>query len=188
MADPPNPIGKSAAADHALRQPARQRSRRPRDYGTTVIFARAGLDMLPPMHNLAQLGDAQSRSISPENFSGEKGRGAMATEGTGSHAARELGQGWKVSPSVRIEAGQTFELANITGPGAIQHIWMTPTGHNRFNILRIYWDDQPQPSVECPVGDFFASGWGPFGQISSLAVCVNPGSAFNCYWAMPFRR
>src|SRR2546429_8550055 len=105
--------------------------------------------------SLAKLSSAKSRSISPENFTGEKGKAGMATEGTGANAARELGQGWKISPSVRIEAGQTFDLANIAGPGAIHHIWMTPTGHNRFNILRIYWDDQPQPSVECPVGDFF---------------------------------
>jgi len=42
--------------------------------------------------------------------------------------------------------------------------------------------------VECPVGDFFACGWGEYCQISSLAVCVNPGSAFNCYWPMPFRK
>jgi hypothetical protein len=41
--------------------------------------------------------------------------------------------------------------------------------------------------VECPLGDFFASGWGEFAPLSSLAVCVNPGSAFNCYWPMPFR-
>ena len=45
-----------------------------------------------------------------------------------------------------------------------------------------------QPSVECPVGDFFACGWGQYAQVSSLAVCVNPGSAFNCYWEMPFRK
>jgi hypothetical protein len=65
---------------------------------------------------------------------------------------------------------------------------MTPAGSWRQNILRIYWDDQEQPSVECPVGDFFAMGWGRFAPLSSLAVCVNPGSAFNCYWEMPFRR
>jgi hypothetical protein len=65
---------------------------------------------------------------------------------------------------------------------------MTPTGRWRSSILRIYWDDQPQPSVECPVGDFFANGWGTYAQVSSLAVCVNPGSGFNCYWPMPFRR
>jgi hypothetical protein len=140
------------------------------------------------MHNLHRLSDAETRSISPENFTGEKGKGAMATEGTGKTAARNLGQGWKVSPSVRIAAKTTFTLAEITGPGAIQHIWMTPTGNWRYSILRMYWDDEAEPSVECPVGDFFASGWGEYAQLSSLAVAVNPGSAFNSYWVMPFRR
>jgi len=140
------------------------------------------------MGNLSRLSAAQSRSISPENFSGEKGKGSMATEGTGARAAADLGQGWKISPSIHIQPGQTFELANIEGPGAIQHIWMTPTGNWRFNILRIYWDNQEQPSVECPVGDFFASGWGSFAPLSSLAICVNPGSAFNSYWEMPFQQ
>jgi hypothetical protein len=136
--------------------------------------------------NLPRLSQAKSRSISPENFSGDRGKGGMATEGTGASHARELGQGWKVSPSVVIEPGETFELADIDGPGAIQQIWMTPTGNWRFSILRIYWDDQETPSVECPVGDFFCSGWGRFDQLSSLAICVNPGSAFNSYWEMPF--
>ena len=140
------------------------------------------------MGNLARLSGAQTRSITPENFSGAKGKGGMATEGTGAAYAADLGQGWKISPSVIVPAGETFELANIDGSGAIQQIWMTPAGHWRQNILRIYWDDQEQPSVECPVGDFFAMGWGTFAPLSSLAVCVNPGSAFNCYWEMPFRK
>jgi hypothetical protein len=140
------------------------------------------------MGNLYRLSNAQSRSMSAENFTGEKGKGGMATEGMGANAARDLGQGWKVSPCVRIAAGETFEMADIQGPGAIQHIWMTPTGSWRHTILRIYWDDQEIPSVECPVGDFFACGWNEYAQVSSLAVCVNPGSAFNCYWTMPFRK
>ena len=137
--------------------------------------------------NLSRLSRAKTRSISPENFTGEKGKGGMATEGTGSSAARELGQGWKVSPSVQLEAGATFEMADIHGMGAIQQIWLTPTRNWRFSILRIYWDGQEHPSVECPVGDFFCMGWGRYAQLSSLAVCVNPGSAFNSYWEMPFR-
>jgi hypothetical protein len=142
------------------------------------------------MSNLFRLSDAQSRSISAENFTGEKGKAVMATEGTGQHAARELGQGWKVSPSVRIKAGTTFTLADIDGPGAIQQIWMTPAplDKTRDNILRFYWDGEEQPSIEVPLGDFFACGWGKYAQINSLAVCVNPGSAFNCYWTMPFRK
>ena len=138
--------------------------------------------------DLYRLSRARTRSISPENFTGAKGGGGQATEGTGARAARDLGKGWKVSPSVGIKAGETFTLADISGPGAIQHIWMTPTGHWRFQILRIYWDGEATPSVEVPVGDFFASGWGKHGQISSLAVAVNPGSAFNSYWTMPFRK
>ena len=138
------------------------------------------------MGNLWRLSDAKTRSISPENCTGEKGKGGMATEGTGKECARDLGQGWKISPSTRIKSGETFTLANIEGPGAIQHIWMTPTGKWRDSILRIYWDECEAPSVECPIGDFFACGWNEYSQISSLAVCVNPGSAFNCYWEMPF--
>ncbi|MBB29882.1 MAG: hypothetical protein CME25_13385 [Gemmatimonadetes bacterium] len=138
--------------------------------------------------NLARLSTAKTRSISPENFTGEKGKGGMATEGTGAERAMDLGQGWKISPSVRIQPGETFEIADIEGPGAIQQIWLTPTGHWRYSILRMYWDDSELPAVECPVGDFFACGWGRYAQVSSLPVCVNPGSAFNCYWEMPFRR
>ncbi|MCF6175321.1 MAG: DUF2961 domain-containing protein [Victivallaceae bacterium] len=137
--------------------------------------------------DISILDRAESRSISPENFTGDKGKGSMATTGTGETHARELGQGWKISPSVVIPAGETFELADIAGPGNIEQIWMTPTGNWRFSIIRIYWDDQEQPSVECPVGDFFACGWGKYSPVSSLAVCVNPGSAFNSYWPMPFR-
>lgn len=140
------------------------------------------------MGNLSCLSKAKTRSISPENFTGEKGKGGMALITEEKHPARELGQGWKVSPCITIKAGETAILANIDGSGAISQIWMTPTGNWRFSILRIYWDAQEIPSVECPVGDFFAAGWGKYAQLSSLAVCINPGNAFNCYWEMPFRK
>jgi hypothetical protein len=147
-----------------------------------------GLDMT--LGNLHRLSNAQTRSISPENLTGEKGQGGMATKGTGQGAARELGQTWKVSPSVRIKAKSTFTMAEITGPGAIQQIWMTPApiDKTRLFIIRFYWDDETEPSVEVPMGDLFACGWGKYCQINSLPVCVNPGSAFNCYWTMPFHK
>ena len=138
--------------------------------------------------NLSRLSHAKTRSISPENPTGEKGKGGMSTDGPAFKAARDLGQGWKVSPYVRIGPKQTYVMADVRGEGAIQHIWLTPAGNWRFAIIRFYWDDETQPSVECPVGDFFAAGWGQYAQISSLAVCVNPGSAMNCYWEMPFRK
>jgi hypothetical protein len=138
--------------------------------------------------NLWRLSPARTRSISPENFTGEKGRAAMATEGTGAAAARDLGQGWKVSPSIHVGPGAIVTLADIAGPGAVQQMWMTLAGTWRLAILRIFWDDSPTPSVECPLGDFFASGWGQYAQVSSLAVCANPKGGFNCYWEMPFRK
>ena len=140
------------------------------------------------LSNLYRVSRAKTYSISPENLTGEKGKGGMAVQGTASLAARDLGPGWKVNPFVVIEPGKTFTLAEINGQGAIQHIWMTPTGNWRFSILRMYWDDETTPSVETPVGDFFAMGWGKYAQISSLSICVNPGSAFNSYWVMPFRK
>ncbi|MBN1271103.1 MAG: DUF2961 domain-containing protein [Candidatus Aminicenantes bacterium] len=138
--------------------------------------------------NLYKLSHAKSRSISPENFSGKKGKGGKSVDGLAQEAARDLGQGWKVSPYIHIESGKTTTLAEIEGPGAIQQIWMTPSGNWRFSILRFYWDGEEEPSVEVPVGDFFACGWGKYAQVSSLAVCVNPGSGLNCYWVMPFRK
>ncbi|MCO5947799.1 glycoside hydrolase family 172 protein [Mucilaginibacter flavidus] len=140
------------------------------------------------MGNLYRMSDAKTRSISPENFNGEKGKGGMATTGTGAGPSRELGQGWKVSPSVVIKKHTTYTVAEINESGAIQHIWMTPTGNWRYSIIRFYWDDETTPSVETPVGDFFCMGWGRYAAVTSLAVVVNPGSGLNCYWPMPFRK
>ncbi len=153
-----------------------------------------GLNM--NLGNIYRLSNAETRSISPENFTGEKGKGGMASledkgirnKANAADVARDLGQGWKVNPFIIIKPGETFTLAEIDGSGSIQHIWMTPTGNWKFSIIRMYWDDETEPSVECPVGDFFAMGWNVYAPLSSLAVCVNPGSAFNCYWPMPFRK
>lgn len=154
-----------------------------------------GLDM--NMGNLSRLSNAKTYSISPENYSGEKGKGAMAdpvkdkdkeNQANAWNASRDLGKGWKVNPFMVIKPKQTVTIAEINGSGAIQQIWMTPTGNWRFSIIRMYWDDEKEPSVECPIGDFFASAYNSYAQLSSLAVCVNPGRAFNCYWKMPFKK
>ena len=94
------------------------------------------------MSGLSVITNYESRSICPENFTGEKGKGGMATEGLGANAARDLGQGWKVSPAVRIEPGETFELCNIEAEAMIKHIWIVDSCEkNRKLILRIYWDN-----------------------------------------------
>jgi len=144
------------------------------------------------LKNLYNLADAKTRSISPENFTGEKGKGGMATleEGSATKAARKLGQGWKVNPYIHIQPGESFTLGEIDASGIINHIWMTPVGDYRLMILRFYWDDETEPSIEVPVGDFFAAGWGMMNEprINSATMAVNPRSGFNSYWQMPFRK
>lgn len=146
-----------------------------------------GLNM--HLGNLSKLSHAQTRSISAENFTGEKGKGGMAADGTGAAASRDLGVGWKVSPSVEILPGETFTMGDIQGPGAIQHIWLTchPTLWRNL-IIRMYWDDEKEPSVEVPVGDLFCNGWGERSDVNSIPVAVNPAGGMNSYWQMPFRK
>lgn len=139
--------------------------------------------------NLARLSSARTRSISAENVTGAKGKGGMATEGRGANRARDLGQGWKVSPSISIPAQTLVTLASIEGPGAINHIWMTCRSLAwRSLVLRIYWDDEESPSVETPYGDFFCNGWGELALVNSLPIAVNPNGGMNSYWEMPFRK
>lgn len=165
---------------------------------TVVVSAQSrfdGLDM--NLSNLSRLSDAKTRSISPENFTGEKGKGALADPvkqkgqrnvANAANEADELGVGWKVNPFIIINPNETFTIAEIEGSGAIQHIWMTPTGNWQFSIIRVYWDDEKTPSVEAPIGAFFGMAWNQYAPLNSLAMTVNPGSAFNSYWKMPFRK
>ena len=147
--------------------------------------------------NLSWISEAETRSISAENPTGKKGAGAMADpEPDG--PARELGRGWKCRPYVEVGPGATVVLADIEGPGAIQSMWFGGSIMTRDFILCIYWEGQEQPSVECPLTDFFAMPFsfqvpdrptvGPITQINSIPVAVNPNRALNCFWEMPFRQ
>lgn len=140
--------------------------------------------------NLPRLSNAQTRSISAENKTGAKGEGGRAQTGASwSEAAYDLGQGWKVSPCIDIAPGERVTLADIDGPGVIQHMWFTVLAEFwRSLILRMYWDGEAQPSVEVPLGDFFCSGWATYCPVNSVPVAVNPCGGFNSYWEMPFHK
>jgi hypothetical protein len=94
--------------------------------------------------------------------------------------------------SIPIEPGATAVLAEIQGPGALHHIWVTIAAepfYGRKLILRVYWDGETDPSVEAPIGDFFGVGHGLNRNFSSFPInCSSEGRARNCYWYMPFRR
>lgn len=100
----------------------------------------------------------------------------------------------------RIAPGKTHVMLDEQGPGVITHIWMTFLGpepqewakngsaNHQEMLLRMYWDGNPRPAVEAPVGDFFASCFGWRNEVISLPVVVPDGNAYNCYWRMPFRK
>jgi hypothetical protein len=139
--------------------------------------------------NLSRLSSARTRSISAENPTGEAGGGARATEGISQDCAADLGPGWKVSPAINLAPREVATVAEIAGPGAIQHIWITvPQRYWRMLLLRFYWDGEEEPSIEVPLGDFFCSGWSEYSQVSSVPIAVNPAGGLNSYWQMPFRR
>lgn len=136
--------------------------------------------------------------ISPENPTGEPGKGAMAVPDPSnpnlpfSGPSIHLGQGWKVNPFIKIAAHATVTIMDVAGPGTIEHIWMVSSdnyaGNGRATVLRFYWDDEPTPSVEVPLTDFFAIGNDRFAPVNSAVVIDNPLAAMNCYWPMPFRK
>lgn len=92
-----------------------------------------------------------------------------------------------------IAPGATLVLANLKGPGVINHFWNTiasrERGYSRLLVLRMYWDGETDPSVECPIGDFFGIGHGLDVPFDSLPVRVTSnGRGRNCYWPMPFAK
>lgn len=148
---------------------------------------------------LPLLGQGRTRSVTAENPTGEKGKGGMAVPDpaapnrpAGAAAADDLGQGWKVRPFLRINAGETSTLMDVKGPGIIQHMWLVENIHaekmGRGMVIRMYWDDEKEPSVECPALEFFAVGHGRVGTVNSLPVIVNARNSLNCFWSMPFEK
>ncbi|MFO7612285.1 MAG: glycoside hydrolase family 172 protein [Clostridia bacterium] len=138
--------------------------------------------------SLYRLSNARTRSICAENPTGEPGKGAMEFPDE-NNAGSKLGKGWKIKPCIKVKAGETAVLADYQGSGIIRHIWMTADSRMlRAGILRFYWDGEDKPSVEVPMGDFFAMGHGRRYDVNSIPVVVNPDGALNCYWPMPFRK
>ena len=95
-----------------------------------------------------------------------------------------------------VNAGDTAVMADIEGPGVIQHIWITVDSKTsegdcfvlRDLIMRMYWDGEENPSVEVPLGDFFCCGFGQECIVNSAIITVVPSRGLNSYFAMPFHK
>jgi hypothetical protein len=92
----------------------------------------------------------------------------------------------------RVAPSETLTLLDEPGPGVISHIWITIASPEKYHlkklVLRMYWDEEPTPSVEAPIGDFFGLGNGDYFMYQSLPLAVGSDKALNCFFAMPFQK
>jgi len=125
----------------------------------------------------------ESRTISFENPTGEKGKAGMAPS--------KIGVGRKGRPAREFSPGQSYTLCDIKGPGEIQHIWVTvrkSVDTLQGIVIRAYWDGQKHPSIEAPLGAFFGIMHGKIGAYQSAAHSVNPEAGMNIWLEMPFAK
>ena len=91
-----------------------------------------------------------------------------------------------------ILPGETRTLAELSGPGAIHHFWVTIASgephHLRKLVLRIYWDGEESPSVLAPIGDFFGTGHGEYTEFAAMPLAIGQQKAMNSYWFMPYEK
>jgi Protein of unknown function (DUF2961) len=92
----------------------------------------------------------------------------------------------------QIATGETLTLLDEAGPGLISHVWVTiasdDPNHLKALVLRMYWDGEPTPSVEAPIGDFFGLGLGEYFLYQSTPLMVGSDKALNSFFPMPFQK
>lgn len=139
-----------------------------------TLFASVGMAQTPaanPLFELERLKDYESMRASSSDANWHNGNTDART----------------------IVPGATLTVAELDGPGVITHIWLTIAHdapfYSRLLTLRMYWDGEEHPSVECPIGDFFGIGHGVDKSFTSIPLrATSGGKARNCYWPMPFRK
>jgi hypothetical protein len=91
-----------------------------------------------------------------------------------------------------IAPGETLTLLDESGPGLITHVWFTISSkdphHLKALVLRMFWDGEPTPSVQSPVGDFFGLGLGDYHLYQSTPLQVGADKALNSFFPMPFQK
>lgn len=125
----------------------------------------------------------ETRSISFENPTGERGAGGTA--------ASPLGIGRKGAPAQMLAPGDEVQLCDIESAGTIRHIWMTTFNVPailRGAVIRVWWEGQEHPSIECPLGDFFGFAHGKVASYQSAVHSVGENAALNIWLPMPFTK
>lgn len=136
----------------------------------------------------------KTRMISAENPTGEKGGACLAEinpeEESNYWSRNAVEKGWKVRPFIRMAPHSKVTIADIAGPAVIKQFFLTSDRPNFSElIIRMWWDHEEQPSVECPMGAFFCMGHdGLKHNVYSMPIVVAPHTGCNSYFEMPFRK
>jgi Protein of unknown function (DUF2961) len=92
----------------------------------------------------------------------------------------------------QLKPGEVLTIFEHKGAGTVHRFWVTIAPRTDVDILsqvilRMYWDDDTYPSVECPIGAFFGVGFGEQKDYISLPLNETSGG-YNSYWPMPFHK
>jgi len=159
-----------------------------------AAYLALSLQQVPLLGGLAQPIDGQSRRESSTNRIGPNGKRDPFGKPRADLEEASNFDNYRVAP------GATQVIMDAKGPGVITHMWFTflgpekqswaPNGsaNHQEMLIRIYWDGNPKPAVEAPLGDFFANGFGKRSEVKSLPVVVEDADSYNCFWNMPFRK
>jgi hypothetical protein len=152
---------------------------------------------------ITALGICQSGSLSdlarPQTGTSKRETSTFREGRNGQYDSKAFPKGDNLEKSnwdnFRVPPGGIHQLMDVKGPGVITHIWMTFLGpepqawaqsgsaNHQEMLLRIYWDGESKPSVEAPVGDFFANGFGKRSSVISVPVAVEDADSYNCFLA-----
>ena len=130
--------------------------------------------------SLYRMADVQTRWVSPENPTGEKGGGGKTNHGA------------KGNAFISVKPGATLVLADLKGAGIIHRMWLSgtiPRSHEQCRSVKLemFWDGATKPAVDCPIGDFFGAGLGVVKPFESALFSNPEGRSFNFTIPMPYR-
>ena len=144
---------------------------------TVICLMIAGNSFSQELYTIPQ--DVQTRWISFENQSGEKGKGGMENKGAKGHAMDH------------IRAGESKVLFDVKGSGIIHRMWVTINDRSpemlRSLKIEMFWDGVDKPAVAVPLGDFFGLGLGRMTSFENELFSSPEGKSFNSNIPMPFK-
>ena len=104
-------------------------------------------------------------------------RGVFLDSGARSRRASSWDRSGANRDCVQVPPGATVDLLAEDGSGCITHVYVVMGFHEltdfRDAILRCYWDGEPTPSVEVPLGDFFGIA---HARVRDLSAATSPPS------------